>query len=311
MVNGIPKALIDSITPNPANEFETITFTGHGNDDGIVMEYNWRSSLDGFLSNQKDFSLKLSAGDHKIYLSVKDDLGVWSKEVAKSLHVNAIPEAKIDHITPNPAKEGDNIEFLGHGSDDGTITAYEWISSIDGKLGAESSLSISYLSAGTHMIYFKVMDDDGVWSLEATKSLLVEMRINLAPTVKFLSPLHGDVVKDSIVIQAQADDADGQVERIEIRVDDGDWFQISDSSYAHYSLDTKGMGAGEHVLYVRAFDGEQYSAEELIIIEVHPETEEDPFLGEWGLLWIFLVVVIILISLLLLYWLSESRKERI
>ncbi|MEM2388529.1 MAG: Ig-like domain-containing protein, partial [Candidatus Thermoplasmatota archaeon] len=55
--NNPPIAYIDSISPNPANYGQAVNFVGHGSDsDGTIVEYNWRSSIDGFLSNQASFS---------------------------------------------------------------------------------------------------------------------------------------------------------------------------------------------------------------------------------------------------------------
>ena len=66
------------------------------------------------------------------------------------------------------------MSFSGHGTDtDGTITGYNWRSSIDSQLNTESSFSTSSLSVGTHTIYFKVKDDDGAWSTEDTETLVI------------------------------------------------------------------------------------------------------------------------------------------
>ncbi len=87
---------------------------------------------------------------------------------------NTAPTATIDSITPSPAAEGELVTFTGHGTDtDGTITAYEWISSIDGTVGTEASFSISTLSTGTHTITFRVKDNEDSWSPGVTASLVV------------------------------------------------------------------------------------------------------------------------------------------
>ena len=79
--NNPPVAVIDSISPNPAVKGDTIYFKGHGYDpDGDqIVEYEWKSSIDGFLSNKKEFSVnKLSIGKHIISFRVKDSRGRWS-----------------------------------------------------------------------------------------------------------------------------------------------------------------------------------------------------------------------------------------
>lgn len=306
-----PIARIISFTPESPNEGDIISLLGEGSDDGIVMAYNWTSNIDGFLSDQAKFDGVLSVGEHTIYLTVVDDMGVWSKKAIRKLSVNGIPMAYIDSISPNPAKEGEIVTLSGHGEDDDSVVAYEWASSTDGVIGGESSLSITYLSPGTHDIRFKVKDDDGVWSKETTASLVIEPRTNQAPTVAFISPTRGEVVSDFILIQAEAHDEDGGVERIEIRVDDNNWFKISDSSHAFYSLKTEDIPEGEHVIYIRAYDGEDYSTEEFVLIYVDLGVKEEGFYAGEVLFLISLILVVIIIAVgVLLYWLMAGRKRR-
>lgn len=87
--NSPPTAFIDKLSPNPAYEGMTIHFEGHGYDiDGHITSYNWRSSIDGYLSDDAAFDFQgLSAGLHTIYFKVKDDDGKWSSEVKKQLEI--------------------------------------------------------------------------------------------------------------------------------------------------------------------------------------------------------------------------------
>ncbi|HWR26924.1 MAG TPA: PKD domain-containing protein, partial [Candidatus Thermoplasmatota archaeon] len=96
---------------------------------------------------------------------------------------NNPPSASIDYIYPNPVQIGLSVGFQGHGTDiDGTITEYSWRSSIDGYLGWNAFISTSLLSSGTHQIYFKVKDNNGAWSQEASKTLIVKTAGNKPPS---------------------------------------------------------------------------------------------------------------------------------
>ena len=87
-----------------------------------------------------------------------------------------IPVATIKSISPNPGGVGEAIYFEGSGLDtDGTVTSYNWRSSIEGQLSAESSFSASNLSEGEHIIYFKVADNDGLWSNEVSETLTIKV----------------------------------------------------------------------------------------------------------------------------------------
>jgi len=172
-------AQIDSISPNPAEQGQAVSFSGHGI-DGYITEYSWTSSIDGYLSDSQTFSMSsLSAGVHTIFFKVKDNNGVWSDDATATLQITPpqskqTPTAQIDSISPNPTEQEQVVSFSGHGLDpDGYITEYGWRSSIDGQLSNSQTFSTSSLSAGTHTIFFKVKDNDGLWSQDATANLEV------------------------------------------------------------------------------------------------------------------------------------------
>ena len=179
--NVAPIANIGSINPNPADEGELVTFSGSGIDiDGTIIGYSWRSSIDEVLSTQASFSTdSLSEGTHIIYFRVQDNDNEWSPEVNSSLNVvipgtNIPPVATIESINPNPVEVGDEVTLVGSGTDtDGTITGYNWRSSIDGNLSGAASFSTTELSEATHTIYFRVQDNDNEWSQEVSRSLEV------------------------------------------------------------------------------------------------------------------------------------------
>jgi PKD repeat protein len=174
-----PVASIDSITPNPAQLGQNVTFTGHGTDpDGTVAAYEWTSSIDGSIGNAESFAIStLSAGNHTISLRVRDNQNLWSTAVTAALVIqggNTAPTAVIDSITPSPATPGQVVTFTGHGTDaDGSITAYEWSSSIDGIIGTAGTFSLTTLSSGTHTISFRVKDNGNVWSAPVTAQLTI------------------------------------------------------------------------------------------------------------------------------------------
>ncbi|MFC1676089.1 Ig-like domain-containing protein [Planctomycetota bacterium] len=88
-VNIAPEATIQSISPNPAQPGQMITFSGYGTDsDGSITGYSWRSNVDGSLSSQATFNTwSLTPGTHTIFFSVRDNDGQWSPEVSRNLPV--------------------------------------------------------------------------------------------------------------------------------------------------------------------------------------------------------------------------------
>ncbi len=177
-----PIAVIDSITPNPADVNAMITFEGHGEDsDGTVTAYSWESNINGLLSDANSFTTNsLSEGMHLISFKVKDDQDKWSDVVTETLKVgNTRPDAHIDSILPNPAAAGQPVTFSGHGEDiDGEVVSYLWHSSVDGNLSDLPTFDTNSLSIGNHSISFTVYDNLGKASLPVVETLVVQNEVD-------------------------------------------------------------------------------------------------------------------------------------
>jgi hypothetical protein len=111
--NKPPTAYIDSISPNPAYEGQTISFSGHGYDpDGNITECDWRA--DGrVLSSSCSFSTSLPPGKYTIYFRVKDDKGAWSKWVYATVNVQSRSFTAFisDFGAPSSASPGQDVNI--------------------------------------------------------------------------------------------------------------------------------------------------------------------------------------------------------
>jgi len=164
--------------------------------------------------------------------------------------INQAPLAVIDSVTPNPATQGEVVQFYGHGSDpDGKIVAYKWISSIDGLLSESDSFSTSELTAGKHTIYFMVQDDDGAWSDKVTITLVINPREigNLSINVKTKYNMNTFAIGDEVEFFGKVvDDYDNLVDNAQIKIydpiEDEYEYVTTDSGVFKYSyiLDREG-----------------------------------------------------------------------
>lgn len=203
--NQQPVAFIDSISPSPATQGQTVSFNGLGTDnDGTIIEFKWTSSINGVISNLEDFTYSgLSKGTHTISFSVKDNNGDWSTPVTRTLTVNAAsqqnhkPTAVIVAVKPNSADYGITITFSGRGTDqdNDNIVDYSWSSSIDGFLSGEPIFTKSDLSSGDHIISFEVKDENGAWSDKVTTYLTINPSSsqNKPPVADAGGPYSGNV----------------------------------------------------------------------------------------------------------------------
>jgi len=95
--------------------------------------------------------------------------------------INQPPKAIIQSASPSQIHKGEEVSFKGSGTDaDGKVVGYGWRSSIDGNLSSEASFDTSKLSAGNHVIYFKVIDNSGASSDEATTKVVVDATMEKA-----------------------------------------------------------------------------------------------------------------------------------
>jgi PKD repeat protein len=179
-INEPPTAYIDSISPNPAYEGQTISFSGHGYDpDGNITECDWRA--DGrVLSSSCSFSTSLPPGKYTIYFRVKDDKGIWSSWVYADLVVkkaeNKPPVASLVAY-PLQANAGDEVKLDASGSydSDGKIVAY-YFDFGDGRTSGwvlNSSITYIYSHEGEYKVRVIVKDDKGATG-ETTSTIVVK-----------------------------------------------------------------------------------------------------------------------------------------
>ena len=108
---------------------------------------------------------------------MEDEYGVTSDTVTSYLNILAHPESNIVSVSSYALNYGSPLSFVGNADDrDGngsSIFTYEWMSDIDGVFSNDLSPDSVILNPGNHNITFKVKDDDGLWSITDTISVLV------------------------------------------------------------------------------------------------------------------------------------------
>ena len=135
------------------------------------------SSIDGVISY--DYSLvinatTLSPGNHTITFRAKDNYDFWSYNATTPLTVKHHPRSSIESVSHDSTDENVLISFTATASDsDGSVTDYEWHSSLDGVFSSDKNTTNSSLSVGYHTITFKAKDNDGLWSITSFESLFI------------------------------------------------------------------------------------------------------------------------------------------
>ncbi len=275
-----PVAYIDSIHPSPASEGVIVELQGHGVDeDGYIVDWEWVSSIDGVLhSSSADFSTSsLSVGTHTIRFRVQDDDDQWSSFDETTLTIqeesedNQVPTSSIVTVNPTEAEQGEEVYFHGFGSDsDGMITGYQWSSSIDGVLSSESTFTTTSLSVGTHLISFKVKDNDGAWSsVESAQVKISKPDIpNTAPVADCSGPYTG-VVNTSVLFDASDSyDSDDQIQTFSWEFGDGK------SGFGEKISHTYSV-AGEYTVNLTVIDSFGSSSKDTTVVTIQEEPSDD------------------------------------
>jgi len=158
--NEPPTAYIDSISATEVYIGDVVAFVGHGADiDGEIVTYNWRSSLDGQLSDMASFSTSsLSEGEHVIYFEVQDNDGAWSAAViGASVAVvdrSKIPPPVIEYFRIEPSRIGlgDTAVLSWHVTDATTVYIDQGIGNVAfaGNIEVSPALSTQYTLTATN-----------------------------------------------------------------------------------------------------------------------------------------------------------------
>ncbi len=93
---------------------------------------------------------------------------------------------------------------------------------------------------------------------------------NSQPTVTIGSPTDGAFVAGTVLFQGTADDFQGRerVLRVEVRVDDGAWEEVTGLLQWRYVWDSTLVTDGAHEIAFRAFDGIDYGPEAAMGVRV-------------------------------------------
>jgi len=109
---------------------------------------------------------------------------------------------------------------------------------------------------GNFTVKIKASDGRGG---EAFQEFTITVLNRTRPTIEFITPTEGQKVKTKITVSGIATKGTVDIVKIQLRVDSGEWIDMTGNSTWTYSLDTTKLQNGKHTLQARAFDGMDYS----------------------------------------------------
>ncbi len=232
-------------------------------------------------------------------------------EGIQSQEESAIPAKKPSQPTNLIAQAGDsfiNLAWDAPDSDGGSpVTAYKiYRGVISGNVSLLSTIGNETnhydTSVNNDVIYYyqvSAVNSAGEGPLSEETGAIPKKPPNQHPTCLISSPEDSAIISGIIEISGSAYDPDGTVQYVEVRFDEGVWNKARGKDSWEYIWDSTVVPNGNHTVHARAFDGQNLSIEECIIISVdNPMEEEDTdrsiFEEVW--LWLFIIVLIALVS---------------
>ncbi len=92
---------------------------------------------------------------------------------------------------------------------------------------------------------------------------------NERPLVSIVDPAEDDTVGGEYEINGNASDPDGTVVRVEVKIDwNGTWHTCTGTEIWSYRWNTSEVEDGEHAIFARSWDGDLYSAEDIVNVTV-------------------------------------------
>jgi fibronectin type 3 domain-containing protein len=130
--------------------------------------------------------------------------------------------------------------------------------------------------------------------------------VNNIPTVVIATPSDGVRWAQTATISGSASDSDGDVEKVEVRFNDGEWMEANGTEDWTYEVDPKDLPDGENIIYARSYDGENFSTEVNVTVNVDNSVDEE----DEGILGVVLIAVGIIIFIIILLILLPKLKKR-
>jgi hypothetical protein len=117
---------------------------------------------------------------------------------------------------------------------------------------------------------------------------------NEPPVCAVQAPGEGDILFGTHSVSGTAQDPDGTVQRVEVRIDNGIWVAASGTDTWSYGWDTRNVTDGVHTIHARAYDGMVYSEEATVTIVVRntvpPPPAETPV---WQQAWFWVLIIVL------------------
>ena len=253
-------------SPISPTTIDIIQFTDTSTDsDGTITEWHWGFGDGSTSTLQNPTHQYADNGNYTVTLVVMDNDGA-TDSISKEINVSNVPPIAEFIFYPTNPSTADTIQFNSTSSydPDGYIVSYSWTFD-DGNNSIIENPTHQYSTPGIYTVILTVTDND--YESNVTSQIITVL--NQQPTIEITYPSDGTTVKNTILVTGTADDPDGNIVKVEIKINSGSWTAVTGTTSWTYSLNTKSLSNGQHTISVRSYDGTDYSNIESVTVNVN------------------------------------------
>ena len=220
-----------------------------------------------------------SDGDHGIKIAIDEDGSSYVVGDTSSIDFpttdiayDSTFDGETDAIVIKLSSNGQNLDYSSfYGGSDFDMGS-------DIYLGSTNEI---YFVGRTRSIDFPTTDNayDSSYNGGGFDSFIINYQIhaeNLVPYVSITSPANNSQVNTNVTIEGTASSDEGDIERVEVSIDTGEWEIVNGTESWHYQWNTTTVSNSEHTLRFRAYDSELYSNIEQLNLIVQNDQGNHP-----------------------------------
>jgi hypothetical protein len=187
----------------------------------------------------------------------------------------------------------------------------DWVRWLDGYRAG----SINFSGQDGTAYFFRVRAMDGAGNtgeFAEAGPVSIVLPDTRPPKIIITKPMPGSVVNGGMDVKGTSSHpvSGKTVQKIQVRVDEGDWHDAGGTSSWAIKIDTKELADGRHVVRARADDGLTYSSVVEVNISVNNAAVQDPSGGAGNPMFIMIGSTAILTVLLVVVGLLFIRKRK-
>ncbi len=290
-IGDFPEATIDSISDCNSinncilNAGTIISFQGsavsEASGDAEVIGYQWKSNLDGILSEEASFSTSsLTLGTHEITFRAVNDIGFWSSNVTANILINGVPILISVNFDANVVA-GESLVMYGEASDpDQNELTYTWTSeSLFFANGANlyessengASIETSDSDIGEKLVYLIVTDSLGA----SSESFTITINVLSPPLVSAICDEEAVLEQELLFTAIASDKGGGRIISYEWDFDsstgDIDSIDFQGADFATYSYNYN-PPESSFLVVVRVTDDDGLTARDTCTVSIVSDT---------------------------------------